>query len=558
MDDYLPKLQELIKEAKIEAAKENLSRFRSRPAQDRQKIMEMLALASDKTTLALLDFLLEDKSLDPETSGPLFQLLIDRAHLHFPFALVLLKHGDPARILNAIPLFRHILARETRAELLGQIIRMAGILRLEKLTDDIAEFVFYDDPGLKAMAVRALERIGTDRAYQRLEQIAATEKTDPDIVDALEFLKTNPKHFRADEPEPKSDILPDPPVKSDPMDDDQTFESFESHIARLSSGNVEERYQALQYFSENGSLTAQALSLNLGPDDPDLLVSLLWLVSMTLPPGAVQDIFSLISEDPGDNLVKFSIYNALEAYPDLDSPAMILKGISEPASFVRMAAVKALEKHCSDYVVAEIKQKIESGSKTGEELVRTILDVRASRLIESLLTSDTFSYIASNYLETKASITVLDAYIQVLEKRNLKSTLKRFQNLRETKEVGTRPVIMVVSPSKSYLEVYAKRIHLSGFDARTFTGTQDAFEAMVAEKPSALLCSLILNNMTSTDFAGETRKIYDKKELPLMVSPLLRNLESKELEKAMQAAGISGRVDFPARTSQIKSWVKTN
>lgn len=554
MEDYISELTRLIQNGKVEPAREKLRQLNSRPDPERHKVIELLALAPDKTALALMDLVLEDRSTDPETWDSLFQLLIDRAHLYFPFALIVLKHADPSRLLPVAPLFRHILAKETRPDILGRIIRKAGIYRLHPLTDDIAEFIFYDDPELKALAVTALERMGTKQACRRLEQIAATQKADPDILDALEFLKTT--LFR------KEEVRPEPgPVQAAPSIrpvDDPAGGSYETHLARLFSGKADESCRAIQYFCEHGPQAAKALSLNLESFDHDLLVTLIWTISLTLPPAALQDLFTLISGDLDDSLLKFSIYNALEAYPELKSSAMIVKGLSEPALFVRMAAANVLERHCSDYIVAEIKQKIESGSKAGEELVRTILDIRAPRLIHALLASDTFSYIASNYLETKASPAVLDAYIRILENRNLKSSLKRFQRLREKKAGSLKPVIMVVSPSKSYLDVYARLIYSSGFEPRTFTGTQEAFEAMMAEKPAALVCNLILNNMTCREFAGEARGIYSRQELPLLVSPLVRNLESRGLDKALFQAGVSGLVEFPARTSQIKSWIRQN
>ncbi|MBU4130173.1 MAG: hypothetical protein KKF12_05080, partial [Proteobacteria bacterium] len=94
MDLYLPKLRQLIKTAQIDQAQERLSILSSRPVNERQEVIEMLALATDKTALCLLSFLLGKTTLDAETRERLFQLTTDRAHLNFAFAGILLDQAD--------------------------------------------------------------------------------------------------------------------------------------------------------------------------------------------------------------------------------------------------------------------------------------------------------------------------------------------------------------------------------------------------------------------------------------------------------------------------------
>ena len=108
--------------------------------------------------------------------------------MNFNFILILLRHGDRSTFDNAIPLVRHILSRETDKDLLRELINMAGKFQLGRLTDDIAEFIYYDDTTLKAEAVKALERIGTPKSLARLVQASKTEKCDPDILDAVQVL----------------------------------------------------------------------------------------------------------------------------------------------------------------------------------------------------------------------------------------------------------------------------------------------------------------------------------------------------------------------------------
>ena len=102
--------------------------------------------------------------------------------------MILINHTNPERPDSITHLIKHILSKETNKDLLKNIFRAAGRLGMAFLVDDLAEFVFYDDRELRKEAVTAMERIGTNKAVQRLEQIAQTDKCDSDILDALAFL----------------------------------------------------------------------------------------------------------------------------------------------------------------------------------------------------------------------------------------------------------------------------------------------------------------------------------------------------------------------------------
>jgi CheY-like chemotaxis protein/HEAT repeat protein len=542
MAEYIPNLRHLIKTSLIDQAKESLSILSSRPDKEKQEVIELLALASDKTAMDLLSFLMASTSLDAVIRERFFQLATDRAHLNFKFTQLLLEHGNRSQIIHLSPLLKHILSREPSGDLLNQIIRAAGKLKLETMVDDVAEFIFYDDMTLKTEAIKALERIGTALACKKLEQIARTDKCDQNILDAIHILKTSLSRDSIYK------TSPDQARKENETD------SFKINLELLSSNSLKNRFQAFTFFSDKGSRVAEGLTASLDSLDHDLMINLLRLTARTIPQQSIGNLMTLISQKKIDNQIKFAAYTALEAFPELESAAGIIKGISDPSMYVRMAAVKVLERHCSDYILAEIRNKIESGTKTGETLVQTILDVRASRLIESLMTLDTFSYIASNYLEKDASIPVIDNYIRILEKRNLKSTIKKLTRLRDKKVFIKRDIFIVVNSSRPFLDVYAKLIHNCGYAAQIFTSAQQAFETIISKKPGVIICDLFLNNMTAMDFAREIREIYTWEEVPIIASSLQKSLPRPEFDAELRKAKINGFFDFPPKPSQIKSW----
>lgn len=539
MDDFLPNLKKSIKTNKIGQAKTLLAQICSKPAPEKEGVLQILALAPDKIAFDLLSFLTAKEHRDPEIYDRLIQLITDRAHLNFSFSLILLKTCDRPTIINAAPLLKHILSNETDPELLNQIIRTTGEMRIKTLTDDIAEFIFYDDMGLKTEAVKALERIGTSHAQNKLELASKTEKCDQNILDTLQFLKAN------------ASITGDAPVEVSAVADE-----YQAEFAQLMSSDVKKRFNALIAFSEKGSTVSRALSKQLKTQDHDLMINLLRLISRTLPVEAVNDLFTIINQKGIDNTIKFAAYSALGAFPALESAASLVQGLSESAMFIRIAAVKALDKNLSDFVCAEIKTRIETGTKKGELLAETILDARAKHIIEYLMISDTFSYMASNYLARSAPIPALDTFIEILEKRNLKSTARKFMNLREEKAAQEKDQFIVISSSEAILNTYSKLIYSCGFSCLTFQQSQDAFEAIASQKPGAIMCDLFLNDMTGMDFAREVRGLYSKDDVPMIISTLQKSLDTALLQKEMDNAGVDAIVDFPAKTSQIKSWIR--
>jgi hypothetical protein len=541
---YLQTLRQLIKTAQVEPARKHLSILSSRLDSEKQEVAEMLALASDKTAMGLLDFLLGEVALDSKTRERLFQLTTDRAHLNFTFANLLLDHGDRSQLLRLSPLFKYILSKETNEDLLNKIIQTVGNFKLEVLIDDVAEFIFYDHMTLKTDAIKALKQINGAKALKRLEQVASTDKCDQDILDAIDVLKTT---------------LAAPSISIEPGRADLHRETngFEANLMRLSSNRMDKRFQAHVYFSSRSNLVAEALAkstADLDDLDQDLVVSLLDLTARTAPPKAVDTLFRLIAHKKTTRHIRFSTYNALAAFPGLTPTAGIINGMSDPSMPVRIAAARVLDRQCSAGVVAEIKNKIESGTKAGETLVHTLLDARAASLVEALMISDTFSFMTSNYLERSASIPVIESFIQILEKRNLKSTAKKYIRLRDQKAAIKKKCFTIICSFQPYLDVYTKLIERCGHASRSFTSPQDALEAIVIEKPVAIICDLFFKNATALEFGREIREMYSPQEMPLIISSLHQGLSLPERDRKLEKAFVNVFCDFPATPGQINAW----
>lgn len=559
MSETIRELKDLIKTDRIEAAKARLALLgrRSGSEEDQQEVLQMLALASDRTGLALIDFLLAQEGLDHAVQERLFQLATDRAHLNYEFTGLLLTHGSKEQVRHIIPLLKHILSKATKGDLLNLILRSAGKLKLTPLTDAVAEFIFYDDDALKRESVKALERMGTGAALKHLEHIAGTDKCDADILDAIEMIREKLEQDKAAETPPtgpaQQDLPPHPSPEIHSMSGRDEAQ-LAARLSDLSSDSLDKRLEAYEWFSANRHMVTEGLHRSLETGSHDLLINLLRLTARTIPQQAIGDLITLAAREEMETSLRFALLTALAAFPELESAATVLDLAGDTSLIVRLAAVKVLDRHCSDYIAAEVKNRIETGTKKAEALGVTILDAGAVRLIDALMASDTFSYIASNYLERSAPVNALDAFIQVLEKRGRTSTVKKYRRIRLERAGQHRPFFVVIHPTRAYLDVYTKVIHNCGFDARCFTAPQEAFESIVFEKPAGVICDLFIRQTTVLELAGEIRELYPEKEVPLIVSTLQRGLDNDQIKKQFREKSITALCGFPAKPSQIKSW----
>ena len=193
--------------------------------------------------------------------------------------MILINQTNPERPGPIVHLIKHILSKETNKDLLKDIFRAAGRLGMAFLVDDLAEFIFYDDLELRKEAVTAMERIGTNKAVKRLEQIAQTDKCDSDVLDALAFLKGKRKTNATTSASPQPTTPHKCPCKK--------------HVRLLASPNLEDRFKAFEYFSDKSAEVAEALHDNLNTQTPDLLGNLLMLIGRTIPEDSLGDLLAL-------------------------------------------------------------------------------------------------------------------------------------------------------------------------------------------------------------------------------------------------------------------------
>ncbi|MCK5542553.1 MAG: hypothetical protein KAI40_07645 [Desulfobacterales bacterium] len=534
MVDYITQIKESINKSDIKETKQLLKKLKKYPYEIKLEVLQIFALAPDITALNLLPILTQDEYIDEEIYDRVIQLLIDRSHLNFHFTLILYNTYNENIIAQIIPLMKHILSKETDFEILKETIKTTGRQKIETLVKDIAEFIFYDESTLKAEAVKALERIGSNSSYDNLLKAADSSKCDQDILDSISVLKNRRKE---EQPEKKKNKTQ---TKKDLSNDISAWND------KLKSKDIETRFNGLTELADIGSDATEIFTENLKSKNHDLIINTLSLISRTIPKSLIPEVFSLLGNKETNLEIKFAAYVALGAFPKLESAASAINGINSPSMYVRTAAVRILDKNPTDLVIAEIKEKIESGTESGKKLGENILDAHANNLIAQLMVSDAFSYILSNYLEKKASFSVLENYIKIQKKRKLIASAKKYEKILEKNQKNNNPCFLILSNSQIRINIYTKILFSAGYSSKPFLDSQAAFESIMADKPFAVICDLFLNDMTGFDFLNEIKEIYSAKELPVIFSSLQKDLLNQE----------KNIISFPPNTNQIQYCLK--
>ncbi len=547
---YINSLKESIKNSDIKKAKALLDQFTSETDETKLDVINELAIAPDNIAWDLLYYLaLEINIYDKDIYNHIIQLIMDRAHINFKFAIILYKTGKIKQIKGGIPLMKHILTNSTDQYIISETIETAGKEKIEALTDDIAEYIYYDNDILKEKAVNALGRIGSESAIFRLKQACTTKKCDINIVKVLSKLgavkKITEKIIDTQSQKP-TDTNKSTDKENKITEKNLKDKNYLAIYEQIQSKNLDKRFEALNLIGEMEEKDqTYIITEGLKSDNHDLKVNILRFLTRAISEKFLPEIYAILNQDNLDPKIRFAALEALYAFPKLNSVATVLDSIESPYMFVRMAAAKVMDKNLSDFICAEIKDRIESGRDRGEIIVQAIIDTKSGNLIDYLMISDTFSYITSNYFSKPVPNSFIKKYIEVLNKRGLKATAKKFETIYKTQNKTEKPAAMVISPSPCIQNVYEKLLFQKGYTYIGYKSCQDAFEAISISKPELVICDLFLHTMTGIDFVKEIREFYSEQDLAFIISSTQKDFTGQALEKACKNTGVTDIMEFP-------------
>ena len=486
----IPRLVEAIKKKGSKKAKDLWEESRSESTATLDEVVDTLALASGTDAQIIIDFILTHTAPNPVLQKKLFELAQDRAHMEFSFALLLMEHGTPDQLSTLIPLFKHILSRETDARVLEKLLQKIGDTGMEELVHELAEFIFYGDATLKQRSITALEGMKSHKALALLEQIATTHKSDDQVLAAIKNLKKDP-------------------------------------LIRLRGGRNMGWEEACQLRARLEKLPPRIL------EHQDMEESKRYILMETINDLTVPQLIDQIS--PASPRIKYAVYARLLTLPPTTwDPVLRVSDLFHNSIIIRTCAVHALEAHPCPDTLDKIKQGLDQKRPGAEALTQTLLDCGARKTIPPLMELDSFNFMVSNCLEN-APAPVVKAHMRILEQRQMRATQKKYRHLLDAR--AQKPAILIVSHNPIFRSILSRHIHNQGFSPREMETGQQAFEFALETPCAGMVCDLFMEDMGAPDLIGEIRDIYSPKDLPILISSFHPLASSPVFHGEMESMG---------------------
>lgn len=474
-----------------------------------------ISTAPDNDSYFMLSYLVKLKTLKKELHEEIIDLILDKASLNSHFAILFIEHADEKKLKDAVPLFANILVNETDTHVLFEIINAIGNTKEQSCVDVIAEFIFYDNDELKTAAVEALEKIGGPSVIKRLAFASTTSKSDQQITDSLDRLQSS---LSLDSIEDSITPANQFASRNDTLQCLSEDSDILQLLTMLNSSSPHDRHSAIDLLIDTGVKAIPAVAENIDMDDPDSIINGLDILGNINHSAAHAPVLKILNNNHKDSNVRFAAYEAISKLPPTDSSISLIKGIEDPSEQVRIAAATAIDKNLSKILIAGLTGKIETFGKQSKQkiIISAIIDSCSENIFSSLLGSDSFVFVASEYL-TKAHDLTFDFFIDLLNKRGTKTLARDIHDNRKIKNIPRALTIYIVDDSEIMLRYYIKYFHVAGNMPYVFSDPEEALAAIEEVKPDVVTSDLNMLSMNGLQFTTRIRQTYNSRELPVII-----------------------------------------
>ncbi|MDQ7032139.1 MAG: HEAT repeat domain-containing protein [Desulfonauticus sp.] len=532
--DFDPK--DLIKEIEFNVRQRDkikagvvLSYLSKLDKEHRTQVYRILASGNPEFSLPFfIEFLQKDPSLinDSDFKTAFLELVFADPHLFGEMLVngveprtVLIKFAGETRLPEFVDYLIEILTSSQDEEVLESAILALGQIGDPEATTPVSEFLYSNNRRLMLAAVKALGQIGSPTAIKRLsEKMGQDPNLDILILDIFANIQ-------------------------DSLSLSKLNEALSSHYAHL-------RNYAKNKLVKIGSKAVPFLIENLTYDDPDLLIHTLNVLGEIGDPAAVTPIRKLLNSHPLNANVRFAAYEALGMLPVEKGAYTLAAGLTDHDEHVRVAAVSAVEHNINPILVAGIRNMVKEENEETKKIVEAVLTAQAKDLFLNLLEEESFQKIAIDFLKNKAPSDVRDFYCDLLRKYGYADLVDKIKSKEKDKP---RPIALAVDDSKMILSLYKSKLFELGFEPVLFPNPKKAVEWLKKNKPNIMFTDLNMPEMTGIELTAETRKIYSKNELPIIM--VTTQNEATDNEAALKA-GVSDILYKPFTTEDLEKKIK--
>lgn len=511
---YVNEMMNALTRKNKEAIANLLDTFTNLNENTHTHLLYKISMVNDNDALFIMNLLLTDSQPEINFKRYLMELLIDKARTNSMFIIPFIDHADMTQLTEAIPLFSSILLNETDSHILQKIIQAIGKTGDKSCVNIIADFIFYDHEELKREAIAALGSIGGPSAIKRLAFAAKTSKTDDFLESTLERLEAM---LSLNDTSICQTTVQFASKKSVPVD-----LSVDSDIAQFillfKSKSPLDRFLAIEGLIGIGTPAISATVENMNEENTESLINGLNILGHSANEAAVAPVLKLLNNKHPDSNVRFAAYEAMSRIPILHAPLALIDGITDTSEQVRIAAATAMNRNPSEIMISGLKSKIETGGKRSKKSLITsaIIDSHSDVLFNKLLDSDSFVFLASDYLGHCHEST-LRFFSDLLIKRGSKSLAMTIKENVKNKQLEKPLTIYCVDSSKICLRYYMKLFHNAGHLPFVFENTEAALAALKKKKPDLITTNFYISGIHGLHLVENIRNIYGKRELLIAV-----------------------------------------
>jgi CheY-like chemotaxis protein len=216
--------------------------------------------------------------------------------------------------------------------------------------------------------------------------------------------------------------------------------------------------------------------------------------------------------------VRFAAYETISKLPQVHSSVSLIDGISDPSEQVRIAAATAINHNLSDIVVSGLLSKIETSGRHSKRahITHAIIDSYAGNIFSRLLGSDSFVFLATDYLSGCHERTV-SYFSDILVKRGTRSLARTIRDNARVKENDMPLTIFCVDDSQICLKYYTKLFHSMGHVPFTFENPEEALTEMQKMRPHLVITDLNILGINGLQLSEQIRETWSVSELPIVI-----------------------------------------
>jgi len=257
---------------------------------------------------------------------------------------------------------------------------------------------------------------------------------------------------------------------------------------------------------------------------------------------------SLLISHPRSANLRFTVYEALSKLPLKAGGYILAAGLEDRDASVRIAAARAIEHNLSDHLLDGVTNMLTGYPPVPEQIVSSVAQAGAMKLIEGLLRNDHFARLFSDYLEREPDLELLRRVRPLLEstgRRNLVSLVDRFL-LTEAQAEG--PLIYAVDDSNTVLRMYKAALGSAKCRLKTFENPFEAIEWADREAPDLVFTDLNMPEIDGVELASTLRSNGSLPDFPIIM--VTTQSQGEDIEHAFHS-GVDDFIQKPFKAAAL-------